>query len=62
MKCDFCKREFMGLMFTGIDKRTGERVETRICLKCACERAAKMKEGEQHGTIDRQENRRRSET
>ena len=54
MKCDFCGKEFMGFEFYGIDKRTGKEVITRICIKCAYERATEKKEREKkHGTIDR---------
>jgi Zn ribbon nucleic-acid-binding protein len=52
MKCDFCGKEFMGFEFRGIDKRTGNEVIIRKCIKCAYEHAAEKKEIKKHGTID----------
>lgn len=62
MKCDFCGKEFMGLEFRGIDKRTGNEMIIRTCIKCAYERATEKKSEGKHETIDRQKNRRGSET
>lgn len=54
MKCDFCGKELMGFEFRGIDKKTGNEVIIRTCIKCAYERAAEKNERKKHGTIDGQ--------
>ena len=51
MKCDFCGKELMGFEFRGIDKKTGNEVIIRTCIKCAYERAAEKKEIKSMGRL-----------